>query len=113
MDINTALPAHPTSIGFHALTAADVTRLSVKQIVNPQLFDNLNRPNAGGLYDLHLGPFEKRDVLAMLRSLSSRRNPADKKIRMTGALLASSATLLALDTLVTSTYRSRSIIRSS
>lgn len=32
--------------------------LSVKALTNPLVFDNLNNPVPGGLYDLALGPYE-------------------------------------------------------
>ncbi|KAJ1302518.1 hypothetical protein OPQ81_002836 [Rhizoctonia solani] len=39
----------------------------VKQIVNPVLLDDLNRPNIGGLYDPALGPSERGDVCGTCR----------------------------------------------
>jgi hypothetical protein len=38
----------------------------VKQIVNPVLLDDLNRPNIGGLYDPALGPSDRSDMLVGL-----------------------------------------------
>ncbi|THH26811.1 hypothetical protein EUX98_g7375 [Antrodiella citrinella] len=51
-----------TSISFSFLSTEDLRRISVKQIVNPVLLDDLNRPNIGGLYDPALGPSEKQDI---------------------------------------------------
>ncbi len=39
-------------------------RLSVKEIINPILFDELNNPQRGGLYDLALGPYEPKQQCA-------------------------------------------------
>ena len=51
-----------TSVAFSFYTAEEVKQISVKQIVNPVLFDNLQHPTKGGLYDPALGPFSKRHV---------------------------------------------------
>lgn len=60
-------PAQPisssiTSISFSSLHAEDIRRISVKQVVNPVLFDNQNQPNAGGMYDPAFGPRGKGDM---------------------------------------------------
>ncbi|NXS53970.1 RPA1 polymerase, partial [Brachypteracias leptosomus] len=39
-------------------------KLSVKSITNPQYLDNLGNPAANGLYDLALGPPDRREVCA-------------------------------------------------
>jgi DNA-directed RNA polymerase I subunit RPA1 len=62
MNIAHSLPSTVSSVSFSFLTAEDVRRISVKQIVNPVLLDDLNRPNIGGLYDPALGPSDKQDV---------------------------------------------------
>lgn len=62
MDISTSLPSVPTSLSFSFLTTEDVKRISVKQITNATLLDNLNRPSIGGLYDPALGPLERGDM---------------------------------------------------
>jgi DNA-directed RNA polymerase beta' subunit len=62
MNISHSLPSTVAGISFSFLTSEDVRRISVKQIVNPILLDDLNRPNIGGLYDPGLGPVERSDV---------------------------------------------------
>lgn len=64
MNINNCIPAAVNSVGFTFLSTQDVRRISVKQITNPQLFDALNNPNLGGLYDPHLGPITHKDICA-------------------------------------------------
>ncbi|CDZ97905.1 beta and beta-prime subunits of dna dependent rna-polymerase [Phaffia rhodozyma] len=70
MDISRSLPSTPQSISFSFLSTEDIQRISVKQIVNPILFDNLSRPTIGGLYDPALGPMEKGDVCSTCRLTS-------------------------------------------
>ncbi|KAG0333776.1 hypothetical protein BG000_008894 [Podila horticola] len=53
-----------TSVAFSFYDADEIKQISVKQIVNPVLFDNLNHPTKGGLYDPALGPFSKHHVCA-------------------------------------------------
>lgn len=62
--MNISLPVSSTvqSVSFSVLTTEDVRRISVKQITNPVLLDDLNRPNLGGLYDPALGPVYKQDM---------------------------------------------------
>ncbi|KZT72559.1 beta and beta-prime subunits of DNA dependent RNA-polymerase [Daedalea quercina L-15889] len=67
MNISRSYPSSVNSISFSFLTTEDVRRISVKQIVNPVLLDDLNRPNIGGLYDPALGPSEKQDICATCR----------------------------------------------
>ncbi len=62
MNISHSVPSTVASISFSFLTTEDVRRISVKQIVNPVLLDELNRPNVGGLYDSALGPSDKGDM---------------------------------------------------
>ncbi|KAK7470427.1 hypothetical protein VKT23_001853 [Stygiomarasmius scandens] len=62
MNIAHSLPSTVTGISFSFLTTEDIRRISVKQIVNPVLLDDLNRPNAGGLYDPALGPSDRSDI---------------------------------------------------
>lgn len=64
MNIAKSYPSTVNSISFSFLTTEDVRRISVKQIVNPVLLDDLNRPNIGGLYDPALGPSDKQDMYA-------------------------------------------------
>lgn len=66
MNISHSLPSYVTGVSFSFLTTEDVRRISVKQIVNPVLLDDLSRPNAGGLYDPALGPSDRQDVCVSL-----------------------------------------------
>ncbi|KAG8708120.1 hypothetical protein FRC09_001428 [Ceratobasidium sp. 395] len=61
MNIGHPIASHVKSISFSFLNSQDIRRISVKQIVNPVLLDDLNRPNIGGLYDPALGPSERGD----------------------------------------------------
>ncbi|KAJ7648491.1 hypothetical protein B0H17DRAFT_1172276 [Mycena rosella] len=67
MNIAHSLPSTVSGISFSFLTGEDVRRISVKQIVNVNLLDDLNRPNVGGLYDPALGPTERADICATCR----------------------------------------------
>jgi hypothetical protein len=62
--MNISLPVSSTvqSVSFSVLTTEDIRRISVKQITNPVLLDDLNTPNLGGLYDPALGPVHKQDM---------------------------------------------------
>ncbi|GAA6038963.1 hypothetical protein JCM8097_000597 [Rhodosporidiobolus ruineniae] len=62
MDIAHPVSSQITSVSFSYLHAPDIRRISVKQVLNPVLFDNLNNPNAGGLYDPAFGPLGKGDI---------------------------------------------------
>lgn len=62
MNISHSIPSSITSVSFSFLSSADVKRISVKQIVNPVIFDSLNNPNPGGLYDMCLGPSTSQDL---------------------------------------------------
>ncbi|KAF7292328.1 DNA-directed RNA polymerase subunit [Mycena chlorophos] len=64
MNISNSLPSTVKGISFSFLTGEDVRRISVKEIVNVNLLDDLNRPNIGGLYDPALGPAERNDLCA-------------------------------------------------
>ncbi|KAF9464350.1 hypothetical protein BDZ94DRAFT_1162001 [Collybia nuda] len=67
MNISHSLPSTVSGISFSFLTAEEIRRISVKQIVNPVLLDDLNRPNIGGLYDPALGPSDRSDICATCR----------------------------------------------
>jgi DNA-directed RNA polymerase beta' subunit len=62
MNVANSLPSTVSGLSFSFLSTEDVRRISVKQLVNPVLLDELNRPNVGGLYDPGLGPVEKQDM---------------------------------------------------
>lgn len=74
MNISHPVPSTITSVSFSFLTSEDVRRISVKQIVNPTLLDDLNRPTVGGLYDLSLGPCDSRDVCVTYFSNSEMKD---------------------------------------
>jgi hypothetical protein len=63
MNIAHSIPSTVIDVSFSFLTSDDIRRISVKQIVNPVLLDDLNRPNIGGLYDPALGPSDRSDML--------------------------------------------------
>ena len=71
MNISHSLPSSVTGVSFSFLTSDDIRRISVKQIVNPVLLDDLNRPNTGGLYDAALGPSDKQDMYVSLLCFDS------------------------------------------
>ncbi|GAA5979497.1 hypothetical protein JCM11641_005413 [Rhodosporidiobolus odoratus] len=62
MDIAHPVSSQITSLSFSYLHTRDIKRISVKQVVNPNLFDNLNNPNHGSLYDPAFGPLNKGDI---------------------------------------------------
>lgn len=57
MDISKPVGSEITSVNFSVLSAKEIRSLSVKQITNPTVLDNLGHPISGGLYDLSLGAF--------------------------------------------------------
>jgi hypothetical protein len=67
MDIAHPISSTVSSGSFSFLTTEDIRRISVKQITNPVLLDNLNQPNIGGLYDPALGPTAQRDMSVLVR----------------------------------------------
>ena len=62
MNVAVSVPSTVSSISFSFLSTEDIRRISVKQILNPVLLDDLNRPNVGGLYDSALGPCDRQDM---------------------------------------------------
>ncbi|KAI8923925.1 hypothetical protein BC831DRAFT_513816 [Entophlyctis helioformis] len=62
MNISNAVSAQVGAVHFSFYSASDVRKLSVKHITNPLIFDNLDHPTAGGLYDSALGPYDKGEV---------------------------------------------------
>ncbi|KAH0839966.1 hypothetical protein J3R83DRAFT_921 [Lanmaoa asiatica] len=67
MNVAFSVPSTVSSISFSFLSTEDIRRISVKQILNPVLLDDLNRPNVGGLYDPALGPSDRQDICATCR----------------------------------------------
>ena len=57
MDISKPVGSEITSVDFSVLSSKEIRSLSVKQITNPTVLDNLGHPISGGLYDLSLGAF--------------------------------------------------------
>jgi DNA-directed RNA polymerase beta' subunit len=70
MNVSLPIPSTVQSVSFSVLTTEDIRRISVKQITNPALLDDLNRPNLGGLYDPTLGPVYKQDMYVSLPCLT-------------------------------------------
>ncbi|EEB08017.1 DNA-directed RNA polymerase I complex large subunit Nuc1 [Schizosaccharomyces japonicus yFS275] len=64
MNIAQPVSSEIKSVKFGIFDVEDIEKISVKQIVNPVLLDNLNHPTSGGLYDLALGPYLKNTVCA-------------------------------------------------
>ncbi|PFH51377.1 hypothetical protein AMATHDRAFT_74938 [Amanita thiersii Skay4041] len=62
MNISHSIPSTVTAVSFSFLTSEEIRRISVKQIVNSVLLDELNQPNIGGLYDPALGPSDTKDI---------------------------------------------------
>jgi DNA-directed RNA polymerase I subunit RPA1 len=59
MDVSKPVSASISSISFSYLNSEDIRKISVKQVTNPTLFDNLNEPTAGGMYDPVFGPLDR------------------------------------------------------
>jgi DNA-directed RNA polymerase I subunit RPA1 len=57
MNISVPIGTEIVSVNFGFYSEKDVENISVRQIVNPTVFDNLGHPTKGGLYDETLGPF--------------------------------------------------------
>ena len=57
MDISKPVGSEITSLDFSVLSPSEIRSLSVKQVTNPTVLDNLGHPISGGLYDLSLGAF--------------------------------------------------------
>ena len=55
MNISQPLASSLESVKFSFLSTAEIKKLSVKRIQNPETFDNLLNPTPGGLYDPALG----------------------------------------------------------
>ena len=71
MNVAVSIPSTVSSVSFAFLSTEDIRRISVKQILNPVLLDDLNRPNVGGLYDPALGPCDRHDMWVVSLSDSS------------------------------------------
>ena len=56
------LSSRMQGVSFQTFSAEDIKKQSVKEITNPETFDDLLHPNAGGLYDGALGPTDRSDL---------------------------------------------------
>ncbi|KAK4047541.1 hypothetical protein OIV83_005328 [Microbotryomycetes sp. JL201] len=70
MNISSPVASQITSVSFSYLTSDDIKRVSVKQVVNPVMFDNLNQPTLGGMYDPAFGPLDKDGICITCGQLS-------------------------------------------
>jgi DNA-directed RNA polymerase I subunit RPA1 len=62
MDIANPVSRRIDSVSFSFYTADEIRKLSVKQITNSVIFDALNNPTKGGLYDNAMGPTDRNGV---------------------------------------------------
>lgn len=98
MNIAHSIPAGVSSVSFYPLSPEEIRRISVKQIVNPVLLDDLNRPNLGGLYDPALGPNGDRDMYA---AFETDKRSSSHSIPITDARLVACSPSSVLDTMAT------------
>ncbi|KAJ3341934.1 hypothetical protein HDU93_003755 [Gonapodya sp. JEL0774] len=56
--------AEISAVSFSFYSADEIRQISVKKLTAPSAFDQLGHPQDGGLYDLALGPFDKKDTCA-------------------------------------------------
>ncbi|RCI04863.1 hypothetical protein CU098_005024 [Rhizopus stolonifer] len=64
MNISVPIGTEVDSVSFSFYEPNEIRKISVKQIVNPVLFDTLGHPTKGGLYDPALGPYQKTQICA-------------------------------------------------
>lgn len=71
MNISCPIGSQIDSVSFSLYEPDEIRKISVKQIVNPVLFDALGHPTKGGLYDPALGPCERSamQVLKFTRTI--------------------------------------------
>jgi DNA-directed RNA polymerase I subunit RPA1 len=62
MNISVPIGTEVSSVAFSFYEPTEIRKISVKQIVNPVLFDTLGHPTKGGLYDPALGPYQKTQM---------------------------------------------------
>ncbi|KAI8888789.1 beta and beta-prime subunits of DNA dependent RNA-polymerase [Backusella circina FSU 941] len=62
MNISVPIGTEVSSVSFSFYEPSEIRKISVKQIVNPVLFDTLGHPTKGGLYDPALGPYQKTQI---------------------------------------------------
>ena len=59
MDVSHPAFRQVKAVSFRFYTSDEIRAQSVKALTNAELFDALNHPTVGGLYDAALGPFDK------------------------------------------------------
>ena|SRR5579862_8602776 len=104
MNISTPIGTEITSVNFGFYDTKDIESISVKQIVNPTVFDNLGHPTKGGLYDLALGPFLGKS--SYILSLKITKVVAQHVISTNGTVLGTLAILRFLNRFITRCYLS-------
>ncbi|KAI8391772.1 uncharacterized protein BYT42DRAFT_642179 [Radiomyces spectabilis] len=62
MNISCPIGTEIDSVSFSFYEPHEIRKISVKQVVNPVLFDTLGHPTKGGLYDPALGPYQKSQI---------------------------------------------------
>lgn len=62
MNISLPISSEISSVSFSFYAPQELLKLSVLTITNPILFDNLDHPSIGGLYDPALGPTDRNDM---------------------------------------------------
>jgi DNA-directed RNA polymerase I subunit RPA1 len=65
MNISLPVGSEIDSVSFSFYDAAEIRKISVKQIVNPIIMDTMGHPTKGGLYDPALGPYTKRHMYVL------------------------------------------------
>ena len=105
MNISVPIGAEIVSVGFGFYDGEDVERISVKQIANPTVFDNLGHPTSGGLYDLVLGPFLGKTTYRLFRNMLIIA--AQRVTSMSASVLAISDTLSFLSLSIILYYSNR------
>lgn len=59
MNIAQPISTEVSSVDFGFYSPEEIEKISVKQIINPVIFDYLGHPSKGGLYDPALGPLNR------------------------------------------------------
>ncbi|QSL66373.1 hypothetical protein MERGE_000751 [Pneumocystis wakefieldiae] len=74
MNIAQPISTEVSSVDFGFYSPEEIEKISVKQIINPVIFDYLGHPSKGGLYDPALGPLN-RSILCSTCHLDERYCP--------------------------------------
>ncbi|CDH49468.1 dna-directed rna polymerase i complex largesubunit nuc1 [Lichtheimia corymbifera JMRC:FSU:9682] len=64
MNISCPIGSEIDSVSFSFYEPHEIRKISVKQIINPVLFDTFGHPTKGGLYDPALGPYQRTQICA-------------------------------------------------